>query len=877
MKVTTTRWLAHTSFWLVTLIIVIMGWTLYRALTYEDESSGRVSHSQNVRQRLIRIDALIERAEFVQRGYLLSAIEVFPVERDEAFDKLEKAIASVRKLTRDSPSQQQRLGELEALVSTRHAAMHEAERMRRRGVLDAVQIDAAAAAGRRATKRMLQLTKALKLAERNSVLAQREATTYWHRIELRVLSAAAVLGLIVLIPGYLGFLLQSRAREQTEERLRLMADSLPGAMYQLRHVGRRPPRVVFMSAAVASVSKHADADWADLVDDIDERDRPAFDDALAVSKQTLAPFRQNYRVGHADDTTQCLHHEASLHRQADGSILQNGYIADVSEQRRLEEALVAAKERADEASRAKSAFLATMSHEIRTPMNGALGMLELLSLTELDGEQCTTLEIVRESIRSLLRLIDDILDFSMIEADKLELRPEVVSIPDLIEGVRDIYSGIASGKGLSIRRSTDPRISPAVKVDPLRLRQILNNLVSNALKFTNEGHVEIKAEWLARVNAEDRVRFSVTDTGIGISPENQRRLFQPFSRGDGAETRQVSGTGLGLTICRRLAGLMGGSVEMASAPGVGTTMILELSMPIALPAELPRVDAERAQQQLTSITRSRRKAPSTEHAAREGTLVLIVDDHPTNRTLLVRQVRTLGYAAESAENGIVALARLQSGRFGLVITDCNMPEMDGYELTEAIRAIERDRGAARMPIIACTASALAGQRARCLAANMDDCLVKPVDLAQLMRTLDQWLPLPDRVADADPHPLAQADGHSLPTHADATHTALDRLVLAESSGGDPSVERTILTEFREANDSDAVALDRAVLDQDLAKVTRIAHGMSGASRVIGALGLASVCERIEHAGQARDWTAIAANMGALHHEHKRLNTCFDSI
>ena len=483
-------------------------------------------------------------------------------------------------------------------------------------------------------------------------------------------------------------------------------------------------------------------------------------------------------------------------------------------------------------------------------MNGMLGMLELLSFTRLDTEQRATLEIVRESSRSLMRIIDDILDFSKMEAGKLDVRTEVCSIARIIEDVHSIYGGNASSKGLLIRRHVDPRISPAVHADPLRLRQILNNFVSNSLKFTSEGFIAIEAELLERTGGEDRVRFSVRDTGIGISAQDQLRLFQPFNQGDGEAARKAGGTGLGLSICRRLAELMGGTVDMVSEPGKGTTMFLTLTLRVAPPQDLAKPE----RQAPVRAPEPGRPAPSVAQAEADGTLVLLADDHPTNRALLARQLHMLGFACETAPDGLQALDMWRTGRFATIITDCHMPKMDGYELARSIRRLESADGDARIPIIACTANALSGEAEICLAAGMDDYLSKPVELSALLNKLEQWLP--GRQTLSDP---------------------IDVSVIAATWGNAPSTTAEILAAFRQANDEDAGMLRQAVELGDIAKAVHASHRMLGAGRMVGAHDFALACEQIEHAGRTNDWPAVLAAMQAFEDECVRLNEYINSV
>jgi signal transduction histidine kinase/ActR/RegA family two-component response regulator len=398
--------------------------------------------------------------------------------------------------------------------------------------------------------------------------------------------------------------------------------------------------------------------------------------------------------------------------------------------------LQAAREAAVAADRAKDVFLATMSHEIRTPMNGVLGLLELLSLTELRAEQRSQVDTIRESAQSLLRIIDDLLDFSKIEAGRLEVFPEAASVPRIVSLVAEGFRGAASAKKLVLEYRVDKQISPALWVDGLRLRQILNNLLSNAIKFTEDGKVTVSAELIARQDDEELVRFDVRDTGIGIRAEDQEKLFQPFTQVARDTNRRFGGTGLGLSICRRLAEMMGGEIRLQSAVGEGTTvsLILRMKRVAAEPAAPP------AQPALAGGV-VRRTCPSVEDAERDGCLVLAADDHPINRMVLQRQLANIGYASEAAENGREALELWRTGRFALLVTDCHMPELDGYQLTRAIREEEVLGGKGHVPIIAFTANAMAGEAEQCYAAGMDDYLEKPVQIAELAAKLNVWLPL----------------------------------------------------------------------------------------------------------------------------------------
>ena len=514
-------------------------------------------------------------------------------------------------------------------------------------------------------------------------------------------------------------------------------------------------------------------------------------------------------------------------------------INDISEAKSKEKQLDDLRIAAEVANHAKDSFLATMSHEIRTPLTGMLGMLELLSLTSLDNEQRDTLDAAWDSGRGLLRIVSDILDWSKIEEGKLELAPRPTSIEKLLKEVINAYSKVASSKSLILWQHADSRLKPAYIVDPLRLSQVLNNFVSNAIKFTKVGEIEVRAELLEHLDSSDRICFSVKDTGIGIAKDVQEQLFQRYRQGSADTARIYGGTGLGLSICRHLAELMDGQVSLESSPGHGSRFSITLTLPISgLPGETVRNAYPEVRQ---------REVPPLFEDSLHSPIVLAVDDHPTNRELLARQIRLLGVRTETAENGKIAFEMWQTGSYAMIITDCHMPEMDGYALAKEVRRIETSSSLIRTPVVAWTANALAEESNRCRESGMDDLLVKPADMKQLRNVLTKWLVPGSRTRLVD----------------------LFDLRILNMIANDKASQLEVLNDFLRHIQTDIEKLRDHSKIGSLEDIENVAHKMKGASRMIGERDIADACETIESAAKAGDLLKIGSAMidleGALSH------------
>ncbi|MFL5343982.1 MAG: ATP-binding protein [Hyalangium sp.] len=525
----------------------------------------------------------------------------------------------------------------------------------------------------------------------------------------------------------------------------------------------------------------------------------------------------------------------------------NAFLENLHSRRLSEAELRLAKELAEQANRSKGEFLANTSHEIRTPMNAILGMTQLaLDAGSLDESRDYIIKASR-SAKSLLGIINDILDFSKIEAGKLELEKVPLSLPELISGLGDVFSSTARDKGIELRFEVDPTLSEGLAGDPLRLRQVLQNLLANALKFTAKGEVVVRVEKRSEKDGQVSCRFSVRDTGIGIAREHLPRLFQSFSQADSSVTRQYGGTGLGLAICKRLVELMRGEIGVESEQGKGSCFWFQVAL---AKSEAQEVEASSEPGVL----------PALKHL--QGAKVLLVEDNRLNQEVAVQFLRRVGVEVDIAQNGAEALERLERGPYEAVLMDCQMPVMDGYEATRRIRAIPRF---AQLPIIAMTANAREWDRQRSLKAGMNAHLSKPIDVNALYQTLSGSLPHRSEKGtvpreDLTDDFLPQEEAEQLePQHVNMQSALLNLdgnaelyLQVAEMFLGDAPA---CLAQFRVAWEGG-----------DPECTVRAAHTLKGLAATVGAESLREHVRELEDALHAQDLPAITAKVPTVEEE-----------
>lgn len=488
----------------------------------------------------------------------------------------------------------------------------------------------------------------------------------------------------------------------------------------------------------------------------------------------------------------------------------------VMERKREEEELIRAKETAEAATRAKSEFLANMSHELRTPMNGILGLSGLLLDTPLSNDQLECASALNGSASSLLTILNDILDFSKIEAGELTLERAPFKVSEIFGNLRDLMSPIASKKGLSLNMISAEKIPEWALGDMYRVQQVIINLVGNAIKFTHAGSVSVYADFLS-ANGESQIMFRVQDSGIGVPQSYLPHIFGKFTQADNSTTRKYGGTGLGLAICKQLVELMGGEIGVESEEGKGS--VFWFTTPFTAPSE----------SEISAVTPA---APaSSPLTMAENAKLLIVEDHPINYLLLAKLLAKLGISGfDRAENGREAIERLESGSYDLVLMDCQMPEMDGYEATGLIRSNPKWQA---LPIIAMTANAMVGDQEKCLKAGMSDYISKPISFPKLAETLGKWL----KVAESAQH------RESRPQSAAASPVDLSHL--RTFTDGNREEEVMLFGIFLEKAYETVTTLEKSCNDNMREDWRKAAHLLKGASGNLGATMLYNICQEAE--------------------------------
>ncbi|OPB05924.1 transporter substrate-binding domain-containing protein [Pseudomonas synxantha] len=683
---------------------------------------------------------------------------------------------------------------------------------------------------------------------RNELLVEH---SYWSRHKTKILQGAALATLLLLIAAtwitYLRRLIGKRKQAELalSEQLSFMHVMLDGTPHPIYVRDKNGHLLDCNSAYLDAVRADKSQALGKTISTntfADTMDSQTYKEEFREMIASGQPKIRDRQVTMINGTTLTIYHWMLPYRDSKAQVIGmiGGWI-DISERQHLLEQLQQAKNAADEANRAKTNFLATMSHEIRTPLNAVIGMLELaLKKAEQGVFDYPAIDVASDSAKGLLELIGDILDIARIESGKLSLTPEPASVRVLLESLMRMFDGMARQKDLQLSLHLDPRADRQVMMDPLRMKQILSNLLCNAIKFTAQGEVILSVEVLEATNARNlALHISVQDSGIGISPEDQARLFSPFEQAGNHAQAARSSSGLGLSICKALCEMMGGELYLNSVLGRGTQVELYIELPLIqepLAAPPPACDT----------------CPPITQALR----VLIVDDYFANRLLLSKQLSYLGHHIIEAADGASGLRLWQTNPVDVVITDCNMPVMNGYSLARSIRREEAEQQRTACRIFGFTANAQPDEKDKCRQAGMDDCLFKPLSLNHLQARLCQG----DMRED-----VPQEQCFTPPCDSQAL---IDITGLLLMTGGDHDHAQALLHDLANSTQADQRQLKALSTCKDLQALQDLAHRIKGGARIIKHQELIGACEALEAACAQK--TDVTQQIDYLEHQLVKL-------